>query len=168
VFPSTTGGIYKRGQYDAAVISTPVNAVTDTLAFTAPVSGWYPIVVYRAFGTNTRPQTYEFDWQETSIVAVPGEAPPASTSFAGAAPNPVMERARFEFALPQPATVRLELFDLNGRLVRTLTEGRFEAGRHQVPWDGTGRDGARLGAGLFWARLETGGRAFTKRVTVLR
>jgi hypothetical protein len=168
VFPSTAGGIYKRGQYDAAVISTPVNAATDTLAFTAPASGWYPIVVYRTFGTNTRPQTYEFDWMETSIVAVPGEAPPAAISFAGAAPNPVVERARFEFALPQPATVRLELFDLNGRLVRTLAEGRYEAGRHQAPWDGTGRNGTRLGTGLFWARLEVGGKAFTKRVTVLR
>jgi hypothetical protein len=47
-------------------------------------------------------------------------------------------------------------------------EGRFEAGRHEVLWDGTGRDGARLGAGLFWARFEAGGKALTKRVTVLR
>ena len=166
VFPCTAGGIYGRGQY--AGISTPVNALTDTLAFTSPVSGWYPIVVYRATGSYTRPLTYEFDWNETSIVSVPGEEPPAAISFAGATPNPVLERARFEFALPQPGPVRLELFDLNGRLVRTLVEGRFEAGRHEVPWDGTGRDGARLGAGLFWARFEAGGKALTKRVTVLR
>ena len=141
----------------------------DSLVFTPAATGWHPIVVYRPFGTNSGTGvTYSLFWSTSQIVGVPGAAGPAELAFEGAAPNPMLDRTLFEFSLAAPGHARLDLYDLGGRRVRRLADGTFEAGRLSVPWDGTGDDGARVGAGLYWARFEAGGRSFTKRVTVVR
>jgi hypothetical protein len=166
VFPGTSGGIYSRNL--AAAYSTAVTAAFDSLAFSPPTDGWYPIVVYRPMGGNLTAATYNLIWNDRSMVDVPGGEPPAALSFAGPVPNPVTGTARFSFALPRAGQARLALYDLNGRLVGMLADGWFEAGHHTVSWDGTDRDGARLGAGLYWARFAAEGKEFTRRVTVLR
>jgi hypothetical protein len=166
VFPGTAGGVYRRSE--AAAYSATVSTTFDSLAFSPAVDGWHPIVVYRPSGGDLAAVVYDLTWNERSLVDVPGGEPPAALSFAGAVPNPVTGQARFAFALPQAGRVQLVLYDLNGRLVGTLADGWFEVGNHTVSWDGTDRDGARVGAGLYWARLAAGGREFTRRVTVLR
>lgn len=165
VFPGTAGGIYHRGGY--AGISNSSSPACDTLAFTASASGWHPIVVFRPTGSDVAPLTYDLTWSARPMVDVPADGGRAALDFAGAVPNPVTGRSRLIFMLAGPGTARLALYDVNGRLVRLLAEGERGAGRHEVAWDGTGEDGARLRAGLYWARLEAGGKVLTKRVTVL-
>ena len=94
--------------------------------------------------------------------------PPGQLEFAGAAPNPVFGPARFGFTLPEPAHVRLRLYDLSGRVVRDLVDRDFDAGPASIHWDGRGEGGAGLEAGVYWARLEAAGKALTRRLTVLR
>ena len=99
-----------------------------------------------------------------------GAEPPhgsATLSFAGAAPNPVLGGARFGFALPAPARVTLRLYDLHGRVVRTVADRNFDAGPGSIAWDGRGDDGGRLEQGIYWARLEAAGHALVRRVSVL-
>ncbi len=166
VFDRTPGGMYGRSWYMG--ISTPISASRDTLAFTPDSTGWYPIVVFRPNGTDLTPVNYDLGWNTRSTVDVPREAPPTALAFSGALPNPVTDRARLEFALPQAGPVRLALYDLGGRRVRLLADGVYGAGRHGVTWDGTNEIGTRLGAGLYWARFEACGRVMTRRVTLLR
>lgn len=166
VFPGTDGGIYRRSE--AAAYSTAASATFDSVAFSPVADGWHPIVVYRPSGSDLAAVTYDLGWNERSLVDVPGGAPPTAVAFAGAVPNPVTGRTQFPFALPRADRARLALYDLNGRLVCALADGWFEAGDHAVPWTGTDRDGARVQAGLYWARFETGGKVLTRRVTVLR
>ena len=165
VFPGTAGGIYGRSGY--AGISSAISATRDTLAFTASASAWHPIVVLRPSGSDLAPVSYDLAWNTRSTVDVPAGDGRFALDFAGASPNPVVDRSRLAFTLAEAGPVRLALYDVNGRLVRTLAQEVRGAGRHEVVWDGTGEDGARLGAGLYWARLEAAGRVFTKRVTVL-
>ena len=55
-----------------------------------------------------------------------------------------------------------------GRLVRTLAEGPFTAGRHQRVWDGTDDRGHRVAAGVYFARMIAGADQVHRSVVVLR
>ena len=79
-------------------------------------------------------------------------------------PNPFTMRATVGFTLPRACAVRLEVFDLAGRLVRTLADGEHVAGRHTVEWNGTGDAGRRLGPGVYLYRLRAGAFTATRRV----
>jgi hypothetical protein len=126
-------------------------------------------VVYRNTGTYAEEvMVYTLVWSDVPIVDVPAVPPPATLEFAGAVPNPALSDTRLQFSLAQPGPVRLTLYDLNGRRVRVLADGEFGAGPHALRWDARDEAGQRVGAGLYWARLEAGDRVFTKRITLLR
>jgi flagellar hook assembly protein FlgD len=71
------------------------------------------------------------------------------------------------YALPRDEHVRLRLYDIAGREVRTLENGMGTAGWHTLRWDGRGDAGQKLGAGVFFLRLEAEGRTLTQRVVAL-
>jgi hypothetical protein len=97
-----------------------------------------------------------------------GEEPAGSLSFAPIAPNPARGSAEMRFTLPAASDVRLGVFDITGRRVRTLAEGRLAAGSHVVRWDGRDTSGAPLGSGLFFVRLEVAGRRLTHTVALMK
>ena len=97
-----------------------------------------------------------------------GPGAPMVLAFAPPAPNPARGSTVLRFALPRDAVVRLALYDLGGRRVRTLAEGTQSAGEHAVAWDVRDDAGRALGAGLYFARFEAEGRVFTQRVVAVR
>lgn len=70
------------------------------------------------------------------------------------------------FELTAPADVRAEIFDLQGRRVRSLAERRMGAGAQVLPWDGRDDQGVRLGRGLYFARVRAGAQVSTARVLI--
>lgn len=68
-------------------------------------------------------------------------------------PNPFNPVTEIAFELPWPAPVRLAVYDLAGREVRTLLQGDFDAGEHRVVWDGRDGRGSVVGAGTYFYRL---------------
>ena len=85
-------------------------------------------------------------------------------------PNPFgagASAARIDFDLPASARVRLAVLDVNGRLIDTLADGPFSAGRHQVSWDGLDARGRRVECGVYFYVLHAGGRELTRRVLLL-
>lgn len=71
-------------------------------------------------------------------------------------PNPFSGRTTIHFELPVETPVRLEVFDAQGRLVRTLAEATFPAGVHGVEWDHRSDAGWVLGAGIYLYRINAG------------
>lgn len=166
LFPETVGGVYQRG-YGVAT-SIPSAGDQDTLEFTPASTGWYPIVVYRQTGSGVAdPAEYTFAWSSGVIVGVDDELPKA-LAFAGIAPNPARAGGRFHFALPVGTNVKLEMFDLNGRRVSTVADATYDAGVHDVSWNGTDANGRQLDAGLYWARFSANGKTISKRVSVMK
>jgi YVTN family beta-propeller protein len=96
------------------------------------------------------------------------EPAPAALSFEPIRPNPALGEARMRFGLPRAAEVKLEVFDLQGRRVRTLATGLQAAGWHDVSWKGQMEGGARSGAGLYFVRFRAEGREFRERLVWLR
>jgi hypothetical protein len=97
--------------------------------------------------------------------SVPGL--PATLRFHAPRPNPASREAAFAFDLPRDEDVALEVFDLAGRRVATLAAGRRGAGSHSLRWRMTDASGARLGAGLYFARFRAGAYRAIERLVVL-
>jgi len=68
-------------------------------------------------------------------------------------PNPFNPLTHLTFALPKAENVRLDIFDLSGKLVRRLVHGSRSAGYHKMTWDGTDDRGRRVASGVYFARL---------------
>ena len=93
---------------------------------------------------------------------------PAATRLLPAAPNPFNPRTSIRWEQAHRADVRVDLFDLRGRRVRSLLQTRTEAGRHGVTWDGTDDQGRVVASGSYLVRLWVGVRTLTGRVTLVR
>ncbi len=78
-------------------------------------------------------------------------------------PNPAGRQATVEYALPESREVTLEVYDVLGRRVATLEQGRKKAGRHTARLE-TGR----LSSGVYFGRLEAGEQTRTQKITVVR
>ncbi|MEM1096630.1 MAG: FlgD immunoglobulin-like domain containing protein [Bacteroidota bacterium] len=85
------------------------------------------------------------------------EQPQEMFALAPSYPNPFSDRTTFEVTLREAAALRLDVFDLQGRLVRTLLRGPFEAGRQTAQWDGRDTNGAQVASGTYLSRLTVDG-----------
>jgi hypothetical protein len=86
-----------------------------------------------------------------------------------AAPNPSRGGpVSIGFALGRADRADLRLFDVSGRMVKTLASGSFGAGPHRFTWDGTSDSGARVQPGVYFYRLVTEEGTITRSVTLQR
>jgi hypothetical protein len=86
-------------------------------------------------------------------------------------PNPFDESTTIPFAVPgssSGATVRLTVFDLQGRLVATLVDAPLPPGRHRVHWDGRTSAGTPARSGVYFYRLQHEGRMVYAMMTLVR
>lgn len=87
-------------------------------------------------------------------------------------PNPFNPSTRITFALPAdrdgPVAVALRVFDVQGRLVRTLLDGNVTAERKTVTWDGRDRRGQSAPAGVYIYRLDVGGQSLARTMTLAK
>jgi flagellar hook assembly protein FlgD len=60
------------------------------------------------------------------------------------------------------------LYDVSGRALRTLLDGRYEAGTQDLVWDGRDERGLVAPAGLYFVRANVEGSVLTRRVVRLR
>jgi len=102
-----------------------------------------------------------------ALVAIEDRAPAGEPRLA-IAPNPTRLEASITFAVAPGVAWRLEVFDLAGRRVRDLGAGAGAGALTIHRWDARDDGGARVGAGVYQVRLETGGRVRGTRVVMLR
>ena len=167
VFPSDPGETYSV--FDGT-FSGSVRDSLESLMFTPAASGRHPVVVYRISGPDVGSDLqYDLRWSKSGIVAV--EPPSNETfkfAFSGVHPNPVVHNARVDFTLPQSQQVRIELYDIRGRRVKTLADTKLEAGPHRMLWSGDLDGGGQAAAGVYWVRLRAGQNEEVRRIAVVR
>ena len=83
-------------------------------------------------------------------------------------PNPFKRGTQVIFHLPREGAARLDVLDAQGRLLRTLADETYTAGRHAVAWDGTDGNGRRLPPGVYLLQARVGAERQARRVVVLR
>ncbi|HEU4929919.1 MAG TPA: FlgD immunoglobulin-like domain containing protein [Candidatus Krumholzibacteria bacterium] len=72
------------------------------------------------------------------------------------APNPTGQSARFQYELMQASAVRVDVYDVAGRLVRSLVDSSQEPNLYSVMWDGRNQAGSDVPSGLYFFRIQAG------------
>ena len=83
-------------------------------------------------------------------------------------PNPFNPETLIPFALDQEGRVRLGIYNLSGQRVRLLVDEVRGPGQYQAHWDGHTQTGDPVGSGVYIYRLEVGGQAFSRRMSLLK
>ncbi|TMQ73780.1 MAG: hypothetical protein E6K81_02925 [Candidatus Eisenbacteria bacterium] len=83
-------------------------------------------------------------------------------------PTPSHGPVTLRFALPARTRVDLDIFDVQGRLVRQVVHETMPPGWHALEWDGADRSGAATGTGVYLVRLRAEGRELHRRIVRLR
>jgi hypothetical protein len=78
-------------------------------------------------------------------------------------PNPFNAVTRLHFNLARTGRVDLQVFDLNGRLVETLASKTFNAGEHEIRFDGK-----NLATGVYLARMQSGSFSATQKLMLIK
>jgi hypothetical protein len=78
-------------------------------------------------------------------------------------PNPFNPVTSVKFALPEQSEVKIEIFNLLGQKILTLSEGLMPAGNHSIDWDGS-----RTASGIYYYKLTAGDFTCVKKMTLLK
>ncbi|MCK4414488.1 MAG: hypothetical protein KAY32_13190 [Candidatus Eisenbacteria sp.] len=102
------------------------------------------------------------------VSAVEAAREPSWRALSQNRPNPFNPRTEIRLALTVADRVTLGIYDLRGRLVRSLLRDHLlAAGEHRVLWDGTDQRGNELPSGTYFYRLRAGGLATTRKVVLV-
>ncbi|UCH10378.1 MAG: T9SS type A sorting domain-containing protein [Fidelibacterota bacterium] len=94
---------------------------------------------------------------------------PAGFTLAQNYPNPFNPATLIEYSLDRARHIELAVYDITGKLVRTLDRGYRNAGRYAVTWDGRADNGLAVSSGLYFYRLAgEGGRQLLRKAVYLK
>ena len=83
-------------------------------------------------------------------------------------PNPFNPATTVQLDLPRESAVRIRIYDIRGALVRTLTDRRLAAGRHEIPWRGDDDRGAPLPSGVYFSEVRAGGQVAVHKLALVK
>jgi hypothetical protein len=98
----------------------------------------------------------------------PGGVAPLRTLLRANVPNPFNPATAIRFDVAQRGPVELRIYDITGRVVRTLVRATLAADRHQKVWDGADDAGRPLPSGVYVCRLVTSDETTSRKLTLVR
>ncbi|HEU4335661.1 MAG TPA: FlgD immunoglobulin-like domain containing protein [Candidatus Eisenbacteria bacterium] len=165
--------LYKRAYFDSAPgAASPAGGV----------AGLHVEIVLEATSAATAGGTLRLrDWKGATAeggalavepmattAVVPANELAGAPAILPARPNPFVAGTEITYSLPAAGDVSLRIFDVSGRVVRTLASGPRGAGVHGVSWDGKDARGRGVGNGIYFLRLDAAGVTKTQRLMRLR
>jgi hypothetical protein len=171
------GGVRRRVRQSglgAFVDGRPLVGLLAT-AGAAPDPGDYLSAIYDPvrdrmviFGGYPFPHdAWELTWGRDLPVAVPASSGGALGPLF-AYPNPSRGNVTISFVLPKTSSATLRVFDVAGRVVRTLLNETLPAGPHSAHWDRRTASGAVARPGLYLYELEAGGQRAARTFVLVR
>jgi hypothetical protein len=83
-------------------------------------------------------------------------------------PNPFNPDTRIRFSLAEASRAVIVIYDLAGRVVKTVFDASVDPGPHSVVWDGTDDAGRRVGSGVYWMQMKAGTYSSNKKMVILK
>jgi len=153
---------------DTPIVDNVMQTNTTLPAFTA--SGVYEVYVTAVYdesgvveSTPSNVEMISYTHSDTDdVVASP------STKLVGNYPNPFNPTTNISFDLAHPAHVCIEIYNIKGQRVKTLTSDIFETGRHNVVWNGADELGRSVGSGVYFYRMNTAGYNSVRKMLLLK
>ncbi len=93
---------------------------------------------------------------------------PVAMSTVSAYPNPFNPATIIQFDLGQAQRVRVDVFNLHGSLVRSLSDEELPSGVHSIQWNGKDNSGRAIGSGAYIVVVESALDRHTKKLTMLK
>ena len=152
---NATGGVFSLG-FDSGDPSAELHGAIDEV---------------RLWGRQrTTAEIQEWMNQQLGGYATPVEssAPPLRNALSQNRPNPFNPGTSIRFETAQSGHVGLRVYDVAGRLVRTLVARSLSAGQHRAVWSGEDDSGRSVASGVYYYRLETDVFEETKRMLLIR
>ncbi|HPB42922.1 MAG TPA: FlgD immunoglobulin-like domain containing protein, partial [Candidatus Syntrophosphaera sp.] len=82
--------------------------------------------------------------------------------------NPFNPETTIGFDLPKSGHANLSVYNVKGQLVKTITDGNLEFGKHSFVWNGTDNDGRNVSSGIYFYRLTANGNVETKKMMLMK
>lgn len=155
-----------------AVWSAAAGTITADGRFTAPDQTGDVAITARD-GSGLVEATIMITVTGTVDLDDPADGPPprapARLELAQNLPNPFNPSTVIGFALPADSRVRLDIYNVRGERVRSLIAGEsLTAGQHERTWNGVDDRGHGVASGVYFYRLDTGSRALSKRMLLVK
>jgi hypothetical protein len=83
-------------------------------------------------------------------------------------PNPFNPSTTITYRLEKPTTVRLVVYDITGRQVRSLVDQYQSPGRYDIRWNADGPGGSKLSSGIYFARLQVEGQVAVQKMLLTK
>lgn len=83
-------------------------------------------------------------------------------------PNPFNPTTEIRFALPKASNVKLVVYDIIGRVVKTLVDQRLDAGGHRAMWSGRDESGKTVASGVYFYHIQADGFNATKKMVLTK
>ncbi|MCX6136916.1 MAG: T9SS type A sorting domain-containing protein [Ignavibacteriales bacterium] len=104
----------------------------------------------------------------TGVSRITGDVAPATFELTQNYPNPFNPSTQIGFALPKASNVRVNIYDITGKLVRSLVDESMAAGKYTATWDGMNHAGQQVTSGVYIYRIEAGSFSATKKMLMLK
>jgi fibronectin type 3 domain-containing protein len=155
----------------------------DTTEVFGPDALWYDVYGTSHLDGGLAPDTYYYcmvavDYGDnlsalSETVSVTLEQTGIDEQLAAAVsfirPNPFSAETTIRYAVPaEGAAVSIRLYDIRGRLVRTLADGRRSGGTYDAVWDGRDNAGRAVSSGIYFARVSIGEWGETRKIAYVR
>lgn len=179
--------LYPNGGYSHAKNSNPANPLPEGMPCWSGSFGWrqetFDLSTYEnqtvqirfrfaSDGYVTEEGWYVDDINMTSTSSPTGvdeqEDSPRVFALGQNSPNPFNPVTVIQYQLPRAEHVRIDVFNIAGKLVTTLINERQDAGRRSVTWNGTDSDGERVASGVYLYRMEAGEHVSRKAMVLLK
>ena len=146
--------------------SDRVHTTTSTSWTDPEYDGWpvhYKVTATDASGNESDPAT------TTTATSVPDVVIPSRHALYQNVPNPFNPTTTIRYDVARGGgLVTLRIFDVSGRLVRTLVDAKESGGQKSVDWDGRNGGGAKVATGTYFYRLTAPGFTQTKKMVLLK
>lgn len=166
--------MYAWRPYSTPPWSTPVE-ISDFDVTTGGSNGprieWVPGNDYGTIYVTSGASYCYFDrsnWVGVAEELRPNLTVPKVFALNQSVPNPARSQVAVSYALPEECRVNLRVYDITGRLVKTLADGVEKAGYNKVTWDGRDEMGREVATGTYFYRLTAGDFTAVKKMTILR
>lgn len=112
--------------------------------------------------------TYQYEVYSTGVTTDMKETTPRGFVLNQNFPNPFNPSTVIRFSLEKSQQVSIEIYNVEGRLIRTLVQENLPEGSHEISWDGKDERGFNLPSGIYFYSLRGSGHQLTKKMVLLK
>ena len=135
------------------------------------VANYYTIA--NIFSKNSSSPAYGYDWTPPAVITSVEQDNttkqiPTSYELFQNYPNPFNPTTQIEYQITSAGHVEVQVFNINGELIKTLTNAELSAGKYSVCWNGKDKNNNSVASGIYIYRVMSGNSILSKKMLLLK